>query len=250
MSDSIIILTSYFSKKRHPNHPQDPHVVGRQEDGRVKNNSDEYIKIWKNSIEENGIKGIIFHDQLSEEFTSRHSSKNIEFIKVKDSPYSNNDYRFFCFKDLLTERTADIVFHADLSDVRIVKSPESLIEEHGDIDFFACQDSIMLNQFPYADAHQNFKWEDYMYILLNQNELPLINMGVVGGRYENMLDFYSKFCTIREECKQENININMWICQYLLRVIYKNKKILVGDPVCSEYKKFQENRKDVYFIHK
>lgn len=245
----ICILSSYFSKKNHPNSPHDKHVVGRKSNGKIENNSYEYLKVWKASIETNNLTGIIFHDDLSDEFVKNNSSDNIKFIKVKDSSYSNNDYRFFCFRDFLTNNEFDIVFHADLSDVKVVSSPEKLLRDFNNVDFFACQDSIMLNQFPYADGHQQFQWEDYVYILLNQSSLPLINMGVVGGNYNNMLDFYSKFCKIREDCNVD-ANINMWICQYLLRIIYKNKKILVGDPVCSEYKKFQENRKDVYFIHK
>ena len=43
---------------------------------------------------------------------------------------------------------------------------------------------------------------------------------------------------------------DMWIVQYLLRSIFRDKNTLIGDPMCSEFKKYQKERKDVYFIHK
>jgi hypothetical protein len=42
----------------------------------------------------------------------------------------------------------------------------------------------------------------------------------------------------------------MWVLQYLLRNVFNEKKFIMGDPVCSEFKKYEKQRKDVYFIHK
>ena len=65
------IFTTYFSKKIHPNNPNDDHVIGRQEDGRVGQNDFEYIKNWYDSIVKNNLKGFIFYDNLTDEFVAK-----------------------------------------------------------------------------------------------------------------------------------------------------------------------------------
>ena len=75
-------------------------------------------------------------------------------------------------------------------------------------------------------------------------------MGVVGGRYHDMLMFYDNFCRIRKDMEDESFNANMWICQYLLRLVFSDKRTMMGNPACSDFKQYQKNRKDVYFIHK
>ena len=249
MPDSVI-LTSFFSKKIHPNSPQDPHVVGRKNDGRIEN-SFSYIKDWYNSIIKNNLFGVVFYDDLSEDFIKSYENKNINFIKVEDSEYSNLDYRHFCSRDYLLTNKFKYVFHSDVSDVVVVKDPSELIKDNDSFTYFACKDSIKLNEFPYINVHEKFNWEDKVMFLLNENSWDLINMGVVGGRYEDMLNFYQKYCEIREKMGEKEFGqADMWIVQYLLRSIFRDKNTLIGDPMCSEFKKYQKERKDVYFIHK
>lgn len=247
---SSVILTSYFTKKPHPNLPNDPNVVGRGDDGFVRNDDFSYIQEWYGSILKNNLNGYIFHDNLSDSFIDKYGNKNVTFLKVEDSPYSNNDYRFFCFRNFLKHKEFDYVFHTDVSDVVVVKDPESLIKNHNNFNFYACRDSIKISEFPYLYIHEKNNWVDKMKILLNSNRWDLINMGVVGGNHHDMLMFYDSFCRIRKEMQDESFNANMWICQYLLRLVFSDKKTMVGSPVCSDFKKYQKNRRDVYFIHK
>ena len=247
---SSVILTSYFTKKKHPNSPQDNHVVGRMENNHVQKNFFPYIENWYNSILKNNLSAVLFHDELSKDFTSEYETDKIKFKKVGDFEYSNNDYRFFCFRNFLEENKFDFVFHTDASDVVIVKDPSKLFEDFKGFHYFACKDSIKLNEFPYLQIHKKYNWEDLVRCLLNNNSWDLINMGVVGGKYEDMLSFYEKFCETRIKMGDPNFNSDMWVLQYLLRVIFQDKKFLMGDPICSEFKKYEEDRNDVYFIHK
>jgi hypothetical protein len=251
MSDSIAILTSYFSKKKHPNSPTDAYVVGRAADGKVQNNEIEYIKPWYESVDKLKLKGFIFHDNLSDAFVEQYTTEDIKFIKVGDFEYSNNDYRFFCFNDFLKENKFDYVFHADASDVKVVKNPVNLIKDYPDISYFACKDSIKLKHFgDYLNVHDKFNFEDKMMFMLNIDSWDLINMGVVGGTHEDMSNFYSKFVEVRESMGVPEFNSDMWLCQYLLRSQFKDKNFIMGEPVCSEFKQYQNEREDVYFIHK
>jgi hypothetical protein len=206
---NLALLTSYFSKKAHPNSPQDSYVVGRNADGRVSNNEINYIKPWYDSVNNLQLNGFVFHDNLSDEFVEQYTTNKIKFIKVGDFEYSNNDYRFFCFRDFLKE-----------------------------------------NKFAYLKAHQEFNFEDLVLFMINYDSWDLINMGVVGGTYNNMIKFYDKFCAIRESMQNPQFNADMWILQYLLRSQLQPCEFMMGDPVCSEFKKYQNERKNVYFIHK
>ena len=255
-----VILTSYFTKQAHPNHIEDKDVVGREANGFVSNDSFSYIEKWYNSLVNLKLNGVIFHDDLSEEFTSKYENEFIKFIKVKDGGgiYSNNDWRFYCFRDYLNESQYDWVFHADVSDVVTVKNPSELLSEYSNYDFYACEDSIKISDFPYLISHNDFGWKQDVDCLFEYDDWMLINMGVVGGSFDNMRLFYNTFCQVREELELRleadtdgtKNNVNMWICQYLLRWIFKDKKTLIGEPVTSKYKQHENDRKDVWFIHK
>lgn len=247
-----LLLSSYFSVKKHPNDPNDSAVVGRMPDGRVPDNEINYIKNWYDSVHRSGVNAVLYHDELSDDFVSKYETDRIKFEKVDVNEYSNNDFRFFCFRshlDLMEEKP-DVVFHNDASDVVVVKDPYELVTSNMHIDYFCCRDSIMLNEFPYLNVHEAFKWVDTFNFRLNYNNWELINMGVIGGTYENMFNFYNRFVETRVTMGRPDFNSDMWVLQYLLRSVLQPCELLIGDPVCSQFKQYQNDRKDVYFIHK
>ena len=124
---SSVIFTSYFSLKKHPNDPNDRWVIGRQVDGRVAQNDFKYIESWYNSVNELYLEGRIFYDNLSDEFLERYTTDKIKFIKVFPSDYSNNDWRFFCYRNYLEENKFNNVFLTDGSDVTVAKDPSEII---------------------------------------------------------------------------------------------------------------------------
>lgn len=247
---SGVILTSYFSNKKHPQ-LGDPHLEGMGTDGRVQQNNISYIKRWYDSINKLKLNGVVFCDNLTNEFVDKYTTKYVSFEKV-DSPqdYPYNDWRFFCFRNWLDKNQFDWVFHTDGSDVTVANDPSELFVKYPEYDFFTCKDSIGLYEFPYVNFHSHFEWDDLVLFAINQNRWELINMGVVGGSYLNMKLFYEKFCEIRIRMGEPQINSDMWILQYLLRSKINHKGVLIGDPVTSEFKQYQNSRKDVYFIHK
>jgi hypothetical protein len=246
---SSVVLTSYFSKKTHPNHPNDNHVVGREKDGRVTQNSIEYIEPWYNSVRDLNIEGRVFYDNLSDEFIEEYETDKIKFIKVNTSDYPNNDWRFFCYRDFLEKNKFDSVFLSDGSDVKVVKDPSEIVNSTTH-DLYVCKDSIKLRDFPYFDIHKKSSWDDTVLMLMNQNTFDLINMGVIGGSYDNIIDFLDIFCKVRSEMGGASFNANMWIGQYIFRSLLKDKSIMIGEPFTSEFKQYQDDRRDVYFIHK
>lgn len=249
---NTLILSSYFSIKKHPNDPSDRSVIGRGSDGKVKSNSFQYIGKWYDSIIKTGLDAVLFYDDMDNSFVEQYSNDRVRFVKTSVNEYSNNDYRFFCFSDYLNklDNKPDVVFHTDASDVVLVKDPAELIKSNPDVDYFCCKDSIPLNQFPYMKIHEAFNWEDQLMFRLNYQDWWLINMGVIGGRYDNMVKFYNNFVSLRESMGSPDFNSDMWVLQYLIRSVLQPCEFIMGEPVCSEFKQYQNDREDVYFIHK
>ena len=75
-------------------------------------------------------------------------------------------------------------------------------------------------------------------------------MGVIGGKFIDMVSFLDCFCQVRLRMGDPNFNADMWVGQYVFRSLLNNKGILIGEPFTSNFKKYEEDRKDVYFIHK
>lgn len=251
MSNSII-CTSYFSQKIHPNNPNDPWVVGKGEDGRVLQNDITYIAPWYNSINTLGLQGVVFYDNLTLEFVKQYTTDNVTFVRVDPFRLSNNDWRFFVYRNFLENKQYESVFLTDGSDVTIVKDPHEIINEHKDTDIFLCKDSIKLHQFPYLNVHLSAQWDNVKFVYKDNilKKLDLINMGVIGGKYDNVIDFLDKFCLVRSKLGNPGFNADMWVGQYVFRHLMSDKKLLLGEPFTSEFKKYQNERKDVYFIHK
>lgn len=243
------ILTSYFSKKKHPNDPSDPWVIGRNSAGFVDSDSFSYIEPWYSSVDSLGLNGFVFYDNLSDEFLKKYTTDKIKFIKVEPTDYSNNDWRFFCYRNFLEENIFDAVFLTDGSDVTVVKDPSLIIAEREE-DLFVCKDSIKLKDFPYFELHDQTEWENRSTFALFSPIWDLINMGVIGGSYANIMEFLEAFCQTRIRLGFPDFNSDMWVGQYVFRHLLSHKSLLIGEPFTSEFKKYEIDRKDVYFIHK
>lgn len=246
---SSVILTTYFSKNKHPQFG-DPDLKGVETDGRAKQNDISYIGGFYESVKNIGLETRIFYDNLTPEFVQKYTTPKIQFIQVEDSSYSYNDYRFFCYRNYLETHKFDSVFMTDSSDVAVVKDPAQILKEFPDTDYFVCKDSIKLFQFPYLKFHQQVGWENYMAFFVNQYEWDLINMGVIGGNYENIMLFLNTICRERIKIGTPAFNADIWTGNYTFRHLLSDKKLLIGEPFTSNFKKYEIERKDVYFVHK
>ena len=243
------ILTSYFTLKKHPQCLDTRNeIIGINSDGFVKNNSFQYICNFYNSVVNLDLDVVIFHDNLSDEYIDQYSTNNISFVKVNESKYSNNDYRFLCYLKWLRGHEYESVFLVDIADVIVVKDP-SFIEINESICF--CKDAFALLEYKYGPI--SFV-EICTYLSLdcsgikNIENLDLLNMGVIGANYKSILNFLNLFWEYRVRCGYHQENINMSLGNYVARMHFD--RIHCGYPFCSEFKKYQTDRKDVYFIHK
>mgnify|MGYP003966571853 CR=1 FL=1 len=243
------ILTSYFCVNPHPQRfDVNNKIEGINKNGMVLQDSWRYIsKLYSTSLDKQ-CDIFIFYDSLSDDFINKYSSGNINFIRVEPSLFSNNDYRFKCYLDFLEANPYEKVFMSDLCDVRIAMDPSEI---EVDFELFFCEDTIGISNYyfesiSYFEMHRSFGWDNEE--IFKDNNFKVLNMGVIGGNYDNVYKFLSLFCDLRIKAGNPNLNINMALGNYIARNFFSD--IRYGFPYCSEFKKYQTERKDVFFIHK
>jgi len=100
---------------------------------------------------------------------------------------------------------------------------------------------------------------------LHDKRVKILNCGITGGYRNEVLNFYHQMkqiiadpnLSVRESnakaaetnTKGEDIHVNMPALNYLA---YNGLigPIFSGEPLHSKYKKFENNRTDVWFVHK
>ena len=152
------------------------------------------------------------------------------------------------YKDYLENNEYENVFLTDCCDVTVASDPNKYIEN--EILYF-CEDNLIVNNYNFAGirfidiCNTFYKIDNTEYNKIRN--LKLLNMGVIGGRYDLIYLFLEKFEHFREACKNKSLNINMTAGNIIARVYFPI--VMSGYPFCSRYKAY-ENRNDVGFIHK
>ena len=77
------------------------------------------------------------------------------------------------------------------------------------------------------------------------------NAGILGGNRKDVLNFLKNMINIFEKFDNEikTKNLNMIVFNYVIYKIY-SQNIISGNTLHSKFKKYENNRTDVYFIHK
>lgn len=224
-----IILTNYFTGKK------DPQRGGNDQ---FEPNQFENMKGWYDSILANQLHGLIFHDQLSEDFISKYTNDNISFEKYElKKRYSLNDDRFFCWYEwLLQHEEVESLFCTDLFDVDFFGNPFHLMDPLrydlycGDANG-AKMDEWVNNRMEWAYG-KTFHVEKIKFIA-----------GIMGGTRENMLRLFQTMTRDFEKAKRgtrKGKNMNMGVFNKCVHDLFEQDRILFGSPLNSRFKKFEE----------
>lgn len=238
-----VLLTTYFCRKTDP-----------QRKEHAPCNDFSYIRPWYESVAALGLEGVIFHDGMSDCFVERYETDRIRFEMVPPESfrYSLNDYRFFIYLDYL-RRHPDIgyVFMTDGNDVKVVTNPFPQLRS----------DRLYVGSEP-GDARTN-RWMQRRITLLNRGSQefafrmsrwrtnPIFNAGILGGPYHLCVEFLDEMVRKFESLDphQQELNLNMAVFNHTVYQRFR-RRLVTGEPLHSVYKEFQQNRDDVWFIHK
>jgi len=240
MSKNVILapyLTSKLDPQRHKQWPIDDYSK---------------IKIWKESIEVLKLNGVIFHDQLSQEFINKHQSHYIKFIRCNnDYSWSTNDFRFAVYNHYLKQNNdIEFVFVTDITDVKVVHDPfEQIKKQKLENKIITGLDNAgiinksvwhRMKNYGYIPKYTTF-WQTLPY--------PVLNAGILGGSRTNIIKFTDKMIEEFLQINNPNENNNMAVFNYVCYKYFKNE-IITGEPICSKFTRFESTRRDVWFIHK
>jgi len=233
-----IILTNYFTGKRDP-----------QRGGHNQYEPDAFdnIKGWYESLIDNDLTGIIFHDQLTDAFTDRYTNDNVCFVRYRlKKKYSLNDDRFFCWCEWLEQHEeVDAVFCTDLFDVDFFGNPFHIMDPLR-YDLYCGDDSgTTMSEW----VNERMQWAYGR--TFHSGKIKFI-AGIVGGKRKNILRLFQAMTRDFENAKRfmrKRKNMNMGVFNKCVHELFEQNRIMYGSPLNSRYKQY-EDKGDFRIRHK
>ena len=222
------------------------------------NDTYELVKEWAESITAANLKGIIFHNNFSDETCKSFENDTISFIKIDyDSQFNPNVFRYFVYRDFLEHHIHQIngIFITDVTDVVLINNPftDPLFIENPFSLFCGDEPKSLLNDWMIAHAENLRKnIPDYAAFESSFGDNTLLNCGIIGGSAPLFFDFLQQLCSIHQHANRENKTAftgDMGAFNYLARTQF-NKQLIHGAPVNTIFKQYEIERNDCWFRHK
>lgn len=251
----LMVLTTYFTTKRD-----------------WQRNVSAPVEFWMmqdfyESARENHVNVTVLYDVLPDDFVLEYETDHFKFQKIDLNEYDAlqglNDVRFSMIRDVVDRNPSwRSIFLTDLFDVKIGRNPCS---DMMDQKLYVGRERDRLHHNSWMEKRfvkMGGKYEEFFHKASRM--WYLLNAGVVGGRREIFTRFLKEMTDVlddpgliaRQHHEQENVNMAAF--NYVVRVgmgLGENAEEgqpgwVSGPPVHSEYKWYEDDRKDVWFIHK
>eukprot|EP01147_Barroeca_monosierra_P003210 gene3210-8232_t len=181
-----IVLTTYLTSKQDPQR----NIYRRP-------NLFSYMRDWYGSIVRFRLPAVVFHDELSTQFTTairRHSEALIDFQAVFSNQRSTNDQRFYLYLKYLEDNpNINYALMTDISDVILRINPFPMFEWIGENIIFVGRD------FESFETMSSMDWMSRRVRTCFVQKMPLLdtvvnmpwvfNAGVIGGHRKIVVEF-------------------------------------------------------------
>ena len=165
------------------------HITGVYDVNRnmtLADDSYELVREWAESVAAAKLKGVIFHNNFSDETCATYSTDHISFERITYNPQFNpNVYRYFVYRDYLAKITqVQGVFVTDVSDVTLAQNPftHPLYIENPYSLFCGDEPKLLRNDWMMAHGeHLRSQIPDYAEYEERFASETLLNCGVFGG---------------------------------------------------------------------
>ena len=232
-----IIMAPYFTRR----------IGFSQHDssGGAKPNDFNLIKSWYETVWKLSVNAVIFHNELSNEFIKKYTTKYISFVRYdKVHRPSYNDERFYCYRDYL-ERNKNInrIICTDLFDVKFLKNPFELFSMGYDL-YVGSEEKSHPSSYGWKWVNKKLKEQKLKQL---SKDDTMFNAGICGGDRKKFIKLLDMMIEIFEETPSR-FNANMPVYNDCLRRL-KSWKIFTGFPL---HNIFESNKvlKGVYIKHK
>lgn len=215
------------------------------------------VSDWSKSIAQNGLQGIVFHNNFSKETCAANESEHLGFVKINyNTVYNPNVYRYLVYDHFLNTYKNRIknIFLTDISDVIVLKNPfiQSLYINNPTAIFCGDEPEVLENEWMQLHAkHLRTKIADYVHFENKFKNETLLNCGIIGGNIEVMQPFVKQLCTIHQNFNNDNTSAytgDMAAFNYLVRTAYSNN-VIHGKPVNTVFKQYAPDQL-CWFKHK
>jgi hypothetical protein len=218
-----------------------------------------YMKPWYDSMRALNLHGVVFHDGLSPEFVADYRTARLHFRRVAPCSWSPNDERFFVYQRFFARRRFSAAFLTDISDVTVVRDPFAGLVRRG----WPIVIGDEVYPPPTGRSIRNHGWlmerirqtrtarctTVFEFFEERCFDLPTLNAGVIGGTAREIRRFLAAFVRVRRSIGDPRRNLNMPIVNYVFHRLFEGR-FHAGAPVTSRFKRFEQPRRDVWFVHK
>jgi hypothetical protein len=209
-NDNLILLSTYFTSKLDP-----------MRDMRQAVDNFDYFRHWYESLEELGLRGVIFCDTISEEFELKYETDKISFVRCELGPHSLNDERFFIFHEFVQHLKSDAyVVSTDINDVIINKNPIELFESNPDKLFIGRGIRKTWKDGRWAiEALFHFNRKLKKELPVSVFNYPQFTPGTIGGKTEVVKKIYQEMIDLFSELGDDG-NYDMQVFNYIMKESY------------------------------
>lgn len=216
------------------------------------------IQKWCESIQKLNLRGVVFHNNFSEETIQKANSKHIQFVKVDfDKRLNANVYRYLVYLDFLKKNQDSIqhLFMTDIADVEVVRNPfkELLFTQQPDSLFCGDEEEKLNNSWMFEHCtHLRALVPGFLEFEKENQSQTLLNCGVIGGSIQVIMPFLELLSQIHLEYTISNktpFTLDMGAFNYIARTYFK-ERLIHGYPVNTRFKSYESTREDCWFRHK
>jgi hypothetical protein len=211
-----LIITTYFTQEVDP---QRPFIWPNDEFSIIK---DFYESVVKHDLDL-----LILHDNCSNEFVNKYTTDKINWLRVDSTGLNMVDIRWRLYANELSWLKLDNVFFMDISDVVILKNPFDYI-----------QDKIYIGDELSINSQNRWMMDRYKMLGVDNTSYlndVVLNCGVMGGKYEDMLSVATKMADLMDKAIITNTTVDMSAANHILYTEYRDR-IMHGQPLTTKYR--------------
>jgi hypothetical protein len=203
-----------------------------------------YLRPWWTTVNRVGLKGVVLHDGLPEDFVASATTEHVKFERMEPGHWPILHDRHRLFRDYLAKSDDEYVFITDISDVAFKRDPFTLIRaDRGEHRLF-----IGSEQKSIGKCRCLSKEVTNQFGCLLHAERQVVNPGIMGGLKQEVISLLDRIIDCIAEQKRL-LNSDMSIVNKVVHDTYSWNEIFTGFPLHSRFKKWEYNTRAA-ILHK
>lgn len=203
----------------------------------------EQCRVLAESVKRNGTELVLINDCFSKVDTDKIGISNVnrDYEYITENPYFN---RWFAYRQYLKDNKHDNVFLTDCNDVELLRHPFRNIQP-GKL-YVGWEKEVIGCQWMLNHHKSNF---GQIFIKCNM-KTPLLNAGVIGGRYEIVMEFLDRICDMIGILPDFELDsTDMMLFNWVLYSHF-NGRFETGASVTTIFKAYDYSNKQAIWRHK